>query len=410
MPSADDTSAVQNSAAHHDSADVGLLSPGWAGRPIATATGDSSVLAGILLFEVGLATVTAPNGVAQRILEAARGIQPTQLLDGARADGNPVIPLLALLRSRLSDDDAAWLHRGATSQDALDTALVLMARDAAGLITADAQAAAARLCELADAHRATVMTGRTLTQHSTPITLGMKLAGWAYGVAAASASVRIAAAALPLQLGGASGTLASFVAADGTGAGLATAERLAAELGLPVPPAPWHVQRAPLTRFADALAELTDAFGTIGANVALLARSEIGELDAGAGGGSSAMPHKGNPVRAVLLNAAARQVPPLAAQLHAATVDERPDGAWHAEWQTLRTLLRTVGGAAATGRELVQELRVHDDVIAAHVAAAAPQLVSEAAKYGGAATPADYVGEADALTTRLIAAAREALA
>jgi 3-carboxy-cis,cis-muconate cycloisomerase len=391
-----------------DDADVGLLSPGWAGRPVATATGDRAVLAGIVLFEVALATVTAPAGVPQRILEAAHDIDPLDLLDDARADGNPVIPLLALLRSRLSADDAAWLHRGATSQDALDTGLVLVSRDAAGLICSDAASAAARLCDLAEEHRGTLMAGRTLTQHSTPITLGQKLAGWAYGIARATAAVRTASGALPLQFGGASGTLAATVA-SGEDA-LAVADALGAELGLPVPPAPWHVQRSPLTRFADALVELADAFGTVGANVAVLARTEIGELDDGAGGTSSAMPHKSNPVRAILLNAAARQAPHLGAALHAPAVDERPDGSWHAEWPSLRALLRVVGGAAATGRELAENLRVHPDAIAAHVAVSSHDLLSEAQRFGGASTPHDYLGVSDAFTTRLIAAAREELA
>ncbi|HEV7740881.1 MAG TPA: lyase family protein, partial [Pseudolysinimonas sp.] len=381
-----------------------------AGRPIAAATGDNAVLAGIVLFEVALATVTAPNGVAQRILAAARDIDPAVIAAEARADGNPVIPLLAVLRSRLGHDDAAWLHRGATSQDALDTALVLMARDAAGILAGDVAVAVASLCDLAEAHRATVMTGRTLTQPSTPITLGLKLAGWAYSLARGGAAVRTASAALPVQLGGASGTLASFVALDGAGAGIALTERLAGELGLAVAPAPWHVHRSPLTRLADALVETTDALGTIGANVAVLARD--GQLDDGAGGGSSAMPHKSNPVRAVLLNAAARQAPLLAAQLHvaASTVDERPDGAWHAEWQTLRALLRTAGGAAATGRDLAENLHVHPDAIAANLAAAASDLLSEGRRYGSPQRPQDYLGESDALTTRLIASAREELA
>ena len=395
-----------------DVADGGLLSPVWAGRPIASATGDAAVLAAIVRFEVALAVVTAPAGVADRIRAAAADIEPGQLIAGARQNGNPVIPLLALLRERLDADDGDWVHRGATSQDALDTALVLIAKDAVRLIVDDATAAAARLAELAEAHRGTVMVGRTLTQHSTPITLGLKLAGWAYSVAHAVAAVRDSSAALPVQLGGASGTLASFVAANGQGAGMSIADGLAAELGLVVPPAPWHVHRAPLTRLADSIVELCDAFGTIGGNVALLARTEIGELDDGAGGGSSAMPHKSNPVLAVLVNAAARQVPLLAAQLHldASTVDERPDGAWHAEWQPLRALLRTAGGAAATTRELVDGLRIHEGAIAEHVAASAGDLVSESAGYSQVTDPADYLGEADLLTTRLLAAARGALA
>lgn len=395
-----------------DVADGGLLSPVWAGRPIAAATGDAAVLAAIVRFEVALAVVTAPSGVGDRIREAAADIEPGQLIAGSRQNGNPVIPLLGLLRERLTPEDGSWLHRGATSQDALDTGLVLMAKDAVRLIDDDAAAAAARLADLAESHRGTVMVGRTLTQHSTPITLGLKLAGWAYSVAHAVAALRASSAALPVQLGGASGTLASFVAATGPGTGTSIADRLAVELGLAVPPAPWHVHRAPLTRLADSVVELCDAFGTIGGNVALLARTEIGELDDGAEGASSAMPHKSNPVRAVLVNAAARQVPLLAAQLHldAATVDERPDGAWHAEWQPLRELLRTAGGAAATTRELVDGLRIHESAIAEHVSASAHDLVSESARYGPVTDPAEYLGDADQLTTRLLAAARGALA
>ncbi|MEZ5190368.1 MAG: hypothetical protein R2717_05555 [Schumannella sp.] len=178
--------------------------------------------------------------------------------------------------------------------------------------------------------------------------------------------------------------------------------------------APWHVRRYPLTRLADALAELTAAFGIVGANVAVLARPEARRAGRRGGRGSSAMPHKANPVRAVLLNAAARQAPLLAAQLHqdAATVDERPDGAWHAEWQTLRQLLRTAGGAAATGRELAEGLRVHPDAVAANLAAAGPGLLSEAARYTDSPPddPAGYLGDAAELTARLVAATRKELA
>ena len=389
----------------HDSADGGLLSPVWAGRPVANATGDRAVLAGIVLFEAALATVTAPTGVAHRILEAAHDIDPLEIAEAARVDGNPVIPLLAVLRSRLSADDATWLHRGATSQDALDTALVLVARDAVGIISADLAAAIGSLCDHAEQHRATVMSARTLTRPSTPTTLGLKLAGWAHTLADARTRLRAAAEALPVQLGGASGTLASFTALGET----EVTERLAAELGLSVPTAPWHVRRAPLTRVVDALVEVSDGLGTIGANLALLARA--GLADDGANGGSSAMPHKSNPVRAVLVNAAAQQAPLLGAQLHLAarTVDERPDGAWHSEWQPFRELLRVAGGAAATGRELAQQLRVHTDEIAADLDAHTADLLAESQKYGGAATPADYLGEADALTTRLLTAARREL-
>ncbi len=394
-----------------DAGDFGLLSPGWAGRPIAQVTGDEAIVAAIVRFEVAFALVTGSDVLPERIADAARDLDAADIAARAAESGNPVIPLLESLRAGLGTDDAADIHRGATSQDALDTALVLIAKDAAALIDADATTIVTALLEHATRHRDTVMTGRTLTQAATPVTLGLKLAGWAWSVARATTAVRRAAAALPVQLGGAAGTLAALVARDGAGSGVAAVDALAAGLGLAAPPAPWHVARSPITRLADSLVELSDALGTIGANVALLARTEIGELDDGADGGSSTMPHKANPVRAVLLSASARQAPALAAQLHAATVDERPDGAWHAEWQGFRMLLRTVGGAAATGAELARDLRVHEDRIAANLAAAADDLLAERAGYAdGPATPAEYLGDAGLLTDRLIAAAREELA
>src|SRR5690606_29569881 len=147
------------------------------------------------------------------------------------------------------------------------------------------------------------------------------------------------------------------------------------------------------TRLGDALVELTDAFGTIGSNTAALAR--VGELDDGAEGGSSTMPQKSNPVRAILLNSASIQATPLGATLHlaATTVDERPDGAWHAEWEPFRMLLRVAGGGAAIARELAVGLRVHDDVIEHHVREARADLLAERTRFAdGDAGPEDYLG------------------
>ncbi len=280
-----------------DDADIGLLSPVWAGTPVARghvrprgARGD-----GALRGDPREGCRPARHRQAHR---GGRGRHRPRRHrpSAARAGGNPVIPLLAALRERLDADASQWLHRGATSQDALDTALALIAKDAARLIVADATAAVESFAEHAERHRGTVMVGRTITQPATPITLGLKLAGWARGVAAATAAVRDAANALPVQLGGAAGTLAAMTA---TGAdSIDIAARLADELGLAEPVAPWHVWRSPITRLGDALVELTDAFGTVGENTSGLAR--IGELDDGASGGSSTMPHKSNPIRAVL--------------------------------------------------------------------------------------------------------------
>jgi 3-carboxy-cis,cis-muconate cycloisomerase len=389
-------------------ADVGLLDPLWAGRPVASVTSDAAILAALVRFESALATVCAPRGVAAAIDSAGSDLDAAALAEQARAGGNPVIPLLGALRAQLDGDAAHWLHRGATSQDALDTALALVARDAAAIIVTDATATARMLAEHATAHRGTVIAGRTLTQPATPTTLGLKLAGWAWSVARATHAVRDASDALPLQLGGAAGTLAAFSAFGLDG--VSVASRVASELGLADPVAPWHVHRSPVTRLGDALVELTDATGTIGRNVATLAR--LGELDDGAAGGSSTMPHKSNPVRAVLLVGAATRAPFLGAALHAAavTIDERPDGAWHAEWATFRDLLRVAGGAAATALELAEGLRVYPSIIAAHVAASAGDLLAERAKFAsGTVAPRDYLGSADRLLDRLLVAVEEEL-
>ena len=397
MPSTDD-----------DAGDFGLLSPLWAGTAVARVTSDRALLAAIVRFESALASVTAPPGVAARIAASGDDLDPVEIAREAREGGNPVIPLLKVLRGKLDEEAAHWLHRGATSQDALDTALALIAKDAADLIVADAAAAVEELAGHAEAHRGTVMVGRTLTQPATPITLGLKIAGWARGVAHAACAVR-EHGTLPVQLGGAAGTLAAFTASGADSIDIAA--RMSRDLGLLEPIAPWHVWRSPITRLGDALVELTDAFGTVGENTAALAR--LGELDDGAGGGSSTMPQKSNPVHAVLLNAAARQATHLSSMLHTAaiTVDERPSGAWHAEWAPFRELLRVAGGAAAAGRDLAVGLRVHADVIAANVAAAADDLLAERARFSyGAAEPSDYIGVADDLITRLLDDARKVLA
>lgn len=397
MPSTDDTG------------DFGLLSPLWAGTEVAAVTSDRAVLAAIVRFESALAAVTAPPGVAARIAQAGSELDPAAIAREARAGGNPVIPLLSVLRASLDEEAAHWLHRGATSQDALDTALVLVAKDAVERIVRDAAASVHALSEHAEAHRGTVMVGRTLTQAATPTTLGLKIAGWAWSIARAAASVRRACAHLPVQLGGAAGTLAAFTASGADSIDIAA--RMSRDLGLAEAVAPWHVLRSPITRLGDALVELTDAYGTVGENVTALAR--LGELDDGAAGGSSTMPQKSNPVHAVLLNAASRQAVQLSAALHSAaiTVDERPDGAWHAEWQPFRMLLRVAGGAASTGRDLATGLTAYPTVIAAHVSSAAEELIAESQRFtSDVAAPADYLGVADSLVTRLLAAAREELA
>ncbi|EHR63204.1 lyase family protein [Saccharomonospora cyanea] len=314
----------------------------------------------------------------------------------AEAAGNPVVPLVRNLRAAVGDESLSRLvHRGLTSQDVLDTALVLVAREAVAQVVADLRATAAGLAGLAARHRDDVMPGRTLTQYAVPVTFGLTAAQWLTGVVDAADAVDDVARRLPVQCGGAAGTLA--LVAELTTDPVAAARSFADELGLPWPGLPWHTRRRPLTDLGDALVGVCDALGVIGTDVALLGRPEIGEVREGSApgrGGSSTMPHKQNPVLSVLLRGAALQAPPLGAQLHTAAaqaVDQRPDGAWHAEWPALRRLLELTVTAASQAAELVGGLRVDTTTMRAHAEGAADQLLAERGKPG---TPADYLGAA----------------
>ena len=326
---------------------------------------------------------------------------------GAESGGNPVLPLLDVLRERLPSDAArGWLHRGLTSQDAVDSALMLCGRDALARVREEIDHQAATLAVLADRHRGTVMAGRTLTQHAVPITFGLKAARWLDGLLDARAG--LAGVRLPAQLGGAVGTLAATVelarlgdVAEPVKAARTVAAEAANALGLD-DALPWHTHRAPVTRLADALTSATDAWGRIANDVLVLARPEVAELAEPAGrGGSSTMPQKANPILSVLVRRAALAGPALAAQLHAAaadSVDERAGGGWHVEWSALATLARRAVVAASQTTELLEGLEVDAARMAANADAAASSLLAEqgaiAERVGGEAldTPAAYLG------------------
>jgi 3-carboxy-cis,cis-muconate cycloisomerase len=272
----------------------------------------------------------------------------------SEAGGNPVIPLIDALRAAHPDLD---LHTGLTSQDVVDSALMLLLRDAVTLIRGHLDTALVALDRLADQHGTTSMIGRTLAQWALPITFGDKVARWRAGLEGARAE--LAGLAFPCQVGGPVGT-----SQDGT--------VLAERLGLSAAGS-WHTQRRPITRAGDALVATTDACGHLARDVLELSRPEIGELSEGRGGGSSSMPHKANPVLSVLIRRAAVTTPLLTATLHlcaADQVDERADGAWHAEWDTLRILVRRTAVAASQTADLVEGLQVHPDRMAVHLAAA----------------------------------------
>jgi 3-carboxy-cis,cis-muconate cycloisomerase len=379
---------------------AGLLAPGWAGSPAASATSDTAFLQALLDAEAALtraqaALDLAPHEASAAVTEAADAdrFDVRSLAERARFGGNPVIPLVADLTRAVGEEYGPYVHRGATSQDILDTALMLVAVRTLDLVLADLARTERSLARLAAAHRDTVMPGRTLTQHAVPTTFGLKAAGWRSLVLDARDRAQTVRDGLPAQLGGAAGTLAAFTA-YGTEDIRALTAAFAGELGLREPLLPWHTLRTPVADLAGALAFAAGALGKVAADVLVLGRTEIAEVTEGSGGGSSAMPHKANPVRSTLIAAAARRAPQLAATLYAslAAEDERPAGAWHAEWEPLRDLLRLVGGAARDAAELAEGLRVNADTMREHLGLTHGLIVSERLS----ATLAAHLGRAEA--------------
>ncbi|GAA3670367.1 lyase family protein [Microbacterium marinilacus] len=369
--------------------DDGLISPVTAGHEAAVA--DRALLEALVATERALIEAYAAVGAfdqlppAQRtaVLDEARELRADDVrgiaLDGV-AGGNPVIPLVKRLRADAGLIVRPWVHRGATSQDILDTALMVVAKAAAGTVIGRLDETLDALDRFARGHRDQVAAARTLTQHAVPTTSGLRAANWARAVRRARLRLAAARDALPAQLGGAGGTLASFVELIGEDRASRLPAALAEATGLAAPDAPWHTARWPVTELGDALVQALDALGVLAADVATLSRTEIGELAEATGGGSSAMPQKQNPARSVLIRSAALRAPHLAATLHTAAalaVDERPDGAWHVEWPTLRELLRLALGAAAHAADLAEGLRADSAAAARNLDATRGLIVSE---------------------------------
>jgi 3-carboxy-cis,cis-muconate cycloisomerase len=318
----------------------------------------------------------------------------------AEDGGNPVIGLVALLRERSVPAIAAWIHRGLTSQDVVDTALMLGVRAVANHLIVQLREQISTLSALAATHRATPMVARTLTQHAAPTTFGAKAAVWLNGVV--DAVEQLSALETPVQIGGAVGTWSATTELATLTGGTDPAEvaenvvrSTATTLGLKTK-LPWHTTRTPITAAADAFAACTDCLGRIASDVVTLVRPEIAELGEPTTekrGGSSSMPHKRNPVLSILIRRAAVSAPQLAATLHTAAAlanDERPDGSWHAEWDTLRTLARRTVVAGSQCGELLAGLQVHPDKMA--------ENLSRADVLGEQRAIADLVGKAPSST------------
>jgi 3-carboxy-cis,cis-muconate cycloisomerase len=339
----------------------GLFARGGAAREV----GDAAWLQAMLDFEAALARASAaaglvPSEAAEAIAAACRfeGFDAGELGRQAERTGTPVVPLVRALTARVPPEAAAHVHRGATSQDVIDTAAMLVARRALDPLLDDLGGAADAAARLAEAHRSTVAVGRTLLQQALPVTFGLKASGWLVGLDEAREGLaRVREATLAVQFGGAVGTLAAL-----GDAGLEVLGAMARELDLREPTVPWHTVRVRPAALAGALGTAAGVLAKTARDVTLLAQTEVSEArEGGAGrGGSSTMPHKRNPVAAMATVACAERVPGLVATMLAAMVQEheRAAGAWQGEWETLSDLLRLTGSAAAWLRESLEGLEV----------------------------------------------------
>ncbi|GLZ39766.1 adenylosuccinate lyase family protein [Actinokineospora sp. NBRC 105648] len=388
--------------------DSGLLAPVWAGTEAADLVTDEAWVAAMVTVEIALARAQARLGVipasaAEAIASAAVSLDVVDLAVRSRGGANPVVAFVTAFTACVPGEAAEYVHRGGTSQDILDSAAMLLTQRVFAVVTRDLLRTAAALASLADAHRGSVMAGRTLTQHAVPVTFGLKAAGWLSLVL--DAVERLRSVVLPAQLGGAAGTLASYVEyAGAVDHGMALSAEFARELGLPEAPVPWHALRTPFLEIGAAASLVTGALGKFALDVQGMSRTEVAEVvepSAEGRGVSSAMPQKRNPVLATLIMSAARQVPLYATVLAQSMLaeDERAPGAWHAEWQPLRECLRLIGGAAHTAAELASGLEVFPDRLRANVELTGGTIVSE--RLNVALAPVLGKAEAKKLLARL---------
>ncbi|MFC7340474.1 3-carboxy-cis,cis-muconate cycloisomerase [Saccharopolyspora griseoalba] len=340
---------------------------------LATArTSREGWLRSMLDFEAALAGAEADAGVIPR--RAAEDIAANcraELFDAesieqrAASSATPVIALVADLGSLVAPDSRPHVHRGATSQDVVDTAAMLIARDVLDAVLADLREAAEHCARLAREHRETPLIARSLLQQALPSTFGLRCAGWLTALDEAIAALRrVRERRLAVQFGGAAGTLASLGAE-----GPRVLAALAARLDLAEPVLPWHTDRTRIAELGGALGAASGALSKIALDVQLHAQTEVGELAEAAPGGSSAMPHKQNPVSSVLITAGTDRVPGLVSTLLSAMPQayERAAGAWQSEWEPLGELLRLAASASARARAMLADLRVRTDRMTANL-------------------------------------------
>jgi 3-carboxy-cis,cis-muconate cycloisomerase len=380
-----------------------LLAPMLSSAAMRAVCDDGAYLQHMLDFEAALARAEAAAGVipgnaAGPIAKAckASSFDLDDLAEAATRSGNLAIPLVKALTANVAkaDADAArYVHWGATSQDVIDTAGMLTLREAIDALAPDLDRAIAGFARLARQHRNTAVVARTWLQHALPMPFGLKLAEYAAALHRSRTRLqRLRNEGLALQFGGAAGTLAAL--GDN---GMVVAEKLAQELKLPLPDAPWHTHRDRIAEAASVFAVLAGTCGKIARDVSLMMQTDVAEAFEPSGegrGGSSTMPHKRNPVAAATALAAATMAPNLAATIFAAQVQEheRSAGPWQAEWPTLPSLLLVTSGALAAIVDIAEGLQVDAARMRSNLEATGGLIMAEAV----AMALAEKIGKSEA--------------
>jgi 3-carboxy-cis,cis-muconate cycloisomerase len=365
---------------------VGVLDPLLVDAEVAGLLGDGRLARAMVEVERALARVEGRLGVvdaaaAARIDGALAGFEPDldDLARGTASAGVPVPALVAQLRRAVGGDAATFVHWGATSQDVVDTALVLRLREVLAVLDARLAGLIEALARLAEAHRDTPTVARTRFQQALPTTFGLKVAGWLAPLPRHRERLgQLGPRLLAVQLGGAAGNLAAL-----GGRGVEVMEALARELGLACPAMPWHSQRDALGELASWLALVSGSLGKMGLDVLLMAQNEVGEVREAEGGGSSTMPQKSNPVLAEALVALARRNAALVGAMHEAALhaQERDGAAWQLEWATLPAMASTTAAALSHAGRLAGTLVVDAGRMRAVLDGTGGLLLAEAASF-----------------------------
>ena len=358
----------------------------------AEAFSDEATLRHMLRFESALAHAAAEAGLIPAKVPAIVDqccdpalYDPAPLAEAARRTATltvPVVKALTVEVKKRNADAAAYVHWGATSQDVLDTAMVLQLGEALPPLLEDLGGIVDALAKLAKEHRATSMLGRTLLQPATPLALGQKIAGWASDIDRATRRLEESFSETQIvQFGGASGSLSAL----GKQAEPVMTV-LAGRLGLKLPPGPWFTQRVRVAALAQDIALVCGALGKAARDISLMMQVEVGEASEPSGpgrGGSSTMPHKRNPVGAALILAAANRAPHLAATIVSGMIQEheRALGGWQSEWPTLAALCETLGSAVEAMAEVAPGLVIDLDAIQANMDATEAAVLAERATF-----------------------------